>query len=98
MATVKQYATGLRDHGHTISLKLGYDLRQADLPVRALFTTVCMLLAGVVRLLFAKGVASEAEINTLFTNIAGAEYPQLPATAPPVGEDGNDPAPPDLGQ
>lgn len=98
MATIKQYATTLRDVGNDISLKMGYDLRQADLPVRALFTTVCVLVGGVLRVLFTKGVATDAEMNTIFTNIRNADYPQLPATPPTVGEDGTVPAPPDLGQ
>lgn len=98
MGTIQQYATTLRDVGHDISLKMGYDLRQADLPVRALFTVTCMLIGGVVRVMFNKGVATDAELNTVFTNIRNATYPTLPAVAPPVGEDGTVPAPPDLGQ
>lgn len=97
MATVKAYATSLRAAAHDVSLKLGFDARQADLPLRAVLTTVCVLLGGVLRVLFTKGVATDAEMNQIFSGIRSAEYPQLPASAPMVTEDNPDPAPPDLG-
>lgn len=97
MATVKAYATNLRAAAHDVSLKLGFDARQAELPLRAVLTAVCVLLGGVLRILFAKGVATDAEMNAVFTALRNADYPQLPAAAPPVTEDDPDPAPPDLG-
>jgi hypothetical protein len=65
--------------------------------LRAVVTTVCVLLGGVLRILFTKNLATDAEMNTVFTNIKNAEYPQLPATAPVVDENNTNPAPPDLG-
>jgi hypothetical protein len=97
VATVKTYATTLRATAHDVSLKLGYDVRQADLPMRAVLTTVCVLIGGVLRILFTKGLATDAEMNTVFTGIRSADYPQLPASAPVVTEDNLNPAPPDLG-
>lgn len=97
MATVKTYATTLRAVAHDVSLKLGYDARLAPLELRAVLTTVCVLLGGVLRILFAKGVATDAEMNQVFTGIRDAQFPQLPASPPMVTEDNPDPAPPDLG-
>jgi hypothetical protein len=97
VATTKQYALSLYDAFAAVSSKLGYDVRQADLPLRTVVTTTCVLLGGVLRILFTKNLATDAEMNTVFTNIKNAEYPQLPFTAPVVDENNPSPAPPDLG-
>lgn len=97
MATTKQYAISLYDAFTTVSSKLGHDVRQADLPLRTVVTTICVLLGGVLRILFTKSLATDAEMNAVFTNIRNAEYPQLPSTAPVVDENNPSPAPPDLG-
>lgn len=97
MATTKAYATILRDTANAVGLKLGYDLRQADQPMRVALTTVCVLLGGVLRVIFSKNLATDAELNAVFTAVKNADYPVLPSTAPPVDENNPDPVPPDLG-
>jgi hypothetical protein len=97
VATIKQYALSVYDTFTAVSSKFGHDVRQADLPVRAVVTTTCVMLGGVLRVLFTKNLATDAEMNTVFTNIKNAEYPQLPLTPPVVDENNPNPAPPDLG-
>ena len=97
MATIKQYATQLWKVQSAVSQKLGYDLRQAELPIRALAVSVCVTLGCVLRILFLKGTATDNEMNTVLSNARDAEYPQLPYRPPVIDEEHLDPPDPDLG-
>lgn len=97
MATIKTYALQLWQVQRTVSQKLGFDLRQADLPMRALAMSTCVLLGCVLRILFLKGTATDTEMTTVFGNARDADYPPLPARPPVIDEENLNPPDPDLG-
>lgn len=97
MATIKQYAIQVWRAQVAVSQKLGHDLRQADLPARALAVSTCVMIGCVLRILFLKGTATDNEMSTVFGNARDADYPQLPYRPPVVDEENLDPPDPDLG-
>lgn len=97
MATIKNYALSVWQAQQTISRKLGYDIRQAELPFRALAVSMCVIIGCVLRILFLKGVATDNEMAAVFGNARDAEYPQLPSRPPVVDEENLNPPDPDLG-
>lgn len=96
MASIKTYAVQVWQTQKSISQKLGYDIRQADLPVRAVAVSTCVLLGCVLRILFLKGTATDPEMAAVFGNARDADYPPLP-TRVIVDEDHPEPPDPDLG-
>jgi hypothetical protein len=97
MATIKQYALQVWRVQSAVSQKLGYDLRQADLPVRALAVSGAVVTGCILRILFLKGTATDPEMNTVLTNARDADYPQLPYRPPVIDEEHLEPPDPDLG-
>jgi hypothetical protein len=97
VATVKQYALQVWRTQTAVSQKLGYDLRQADLPLRAFAVSGAVITGCVLRILFLKGTATDNEMSTVFTNARDADYPQLPYGPPVIDEDNLEPPDPDLG-
>jgi hypothetical protein len=97
MATVKVYAISIWKVQQAVSRKLGYDFRVADLPVRVMVASTSIMIGAVLRVLFLKNVVTDAELETLFTAVADADYPQLPHSPPQVPEDDSEIPPPDLG-
>lgn len=98
MATIKNYALQIWQVQRTVSEKLGYDLRQADLPFRALAVSTCVLMGCVLRILFLKNVATDPEMATVLGNARDADYPPLPARPPVIDEENLNPPDPDLGE
>lgn len=96
MATIKNYALSVWQTQQTVSRKLGYDLRQAELPFRALAVSTCVVVGCVLRIFFLKGIATDNEMAAVFGNARDADYPQLPYR-PQVDEENLDPPDPDLG-
>jgi len=97
MATVKVYAINVWKTQQAVSRKLGYDFRVADLPVRVMVASTSIMIGAVLRILFLKNVATDPEMDALFTGVQNADYPQLPHSPPQVPEDDSEIPPPDLG-
>jgi hypothetical protein len=97
MATIKQYASTVWDTQQEICRKLGFDPRVAELPARVMIASTAVMLGAVLRIIFLKNVATDTEMNAIFTALRNAEYPQLPFAPPAVPEDGSAIPPPDLG-
>lgn len=97
MASLKTYALSVWRVQGTVSRKMGYDFRVADLPVRVMCASTSVMIGAVLRILFLKGVATDAELTSLFDNVQDADYPQLPYAPPNVPEDGTEIPPPDFG-
>lgn len=94
MASTRTYATNLYGTFRTVSTKMGTDPLYSGPAARTFILTTCVLLAGVVRVLNAKGVATDAELSAQFDAIENAAY--LPIGATPAVPDGDDqPAPSD---
>lgn len=97
MATTKQYALQVWQAQRTVCGKLGFDIRTADLPYRAVMVSTCVMIACVLRILFLKNTATDTEMQTVFTNARDADYPVLDPFPPRITEDNIDPADPNLG-
>lgn len=97
MATIKQYAINVWQTQQIVSRKLGYDFRVAELSTRVLVASTSIMIGSVLRILFLKNVATDAEMQAVFTAVRDADYPQLPFGPPQVPEDDTEMPPPDLG-
>lgn len=97
MATTKQYALQLWQMQRVVCQKLGFEIRTAPLPFRAVVVSTCVVVACTLRILFLKGTATDAEMQTVFINARDADYPLLDPSPPPITEDNTDPPDPDLG-
>lgn len=98
MAGIKVYSLSLWDAYRVISNKLGADVRTMDHPFRVLVVTTCIVMGTVIRIIFSKGLATDAEMNAIIQQVKDADFPQLPPNMPPITEDNfDDPMAPDLG-
>jgi hypothetical protein len=97
MATIKTYALSAWDAQQTISRKMGYDLAHADIAIRAVALSTCVIFGVVLRIFFNKGLATDAEMNAVLQNALSADYPLLQPVPPPTGDGSNVVPPPDLG-
>lgn len=94
MASTRTYAINLYETFRTVSTKMGTDPLYSSPTARTFVLTTCVLLAGVIKVLNAKGVATDAELNAQFNTIKNAAYPPIGET--PTAPDGDDqPAPAD---
>lgn len=94
MATIKQYARNLWQAHRAVARKLGTDPAVGSPDERIQILSTDVLLAGLCKALTDAGVLTDAQLNTVFTAVANADYPVQRAVLQP--EDG--PAPdPDLG-
>lgn len=98
MAGIKVYSLSLWDAYRVISNKLGADVRTLDLPIRVVVVSTCILMGTIVRIIFAKGLATDPEMNAIIQQVKDADFPPLPTSMPPITENNaGDPMSPDLG-
>lgn len=97
MATTKQYALQLWQAQKVICHKLGFDPRTSDIAFRAVIISCCVMVGCVLRILFLKGTATDAEMQSVFSAARDADFPALNPSPPPINEDNLNPPDPDLG-
>ncbi len=94
MASLKTYAVELWKAHRVISGKLGMNIAVGPPEERVRALSTDLLVAGLCRVLFTKGLVTDAELNAVFTAIKDADLPRLTA----VMQDPDNPAPdPDIG-